>query len=100
MAFQPGQSGNPGGRVKADPRLREMAQARTAEAFEVVLECLADENPNIRLRAAEMILERGHGKAVAYSEVTVNRPLVEMSREDLMMLAAQAKQTQEQHATH
>lgn len=62
MAFQPGQSGNPGGRPKDDPRLKAMAQARTEEAFAVVLQCLSDEDARIRLKAAEVILDRGFGK--------------------------------------
>jgi hypothetical protein len=63
MAFVPGQSGNPSGRPKEDPLLKEMARARTAEAFEVVLACLTDDDPKIRLKAAEVVLDRGHGKA-------------------------------------
>ena len=62
MAFQPGQSGNPGGRPKLDPRLKELAQAKTQEAFAVVLECLTDDDKKIALKAAEMILDRGYGK--------------------------------------
>jgi len=62
MPFVPGQSGNPSGRPKADPILREMAQARTAEAFQVVLDALADPDKRIALKAAEIVLDRGHGK--------------------------------------
>lgn len=60
--FQPGQSGNPNGRPKTDPRLKEMAQAKTEEAFAIVIECLQDEDRKVRLKAAEMILDRGYGK--------------------------------------
>ena len=63
MAFVPGQSGNPSGRPKEDPLLKEMARARTADAFQVVLACLDDDDAKIRLKAAEIVLDRGHGKA-------------------------------------
>jgi hypothetical protein len=60
--FQPGQSGNPTGRPKSDPRLKELARAKTEEAFAVILDCLADPDKKIALKAAEVLLDRGWGR--------------------------------------
>jgi hypothetical protein len=62
MPFVAGQSGNPSGRPKENPILKEMARARTADAFEVVLACLNDDDAKVRLKAAEIVLDRGHGR--------------------------------------
>jgi hypothetical protein len=40
-----------------------MARAKTAEAFNLVLECLSDSDKKVALKAAEIILDRGYGKA-------------------------------------
>jgi hypothetical protein len=60
--FQPGVSGNPSGRPKADPRLKEMAQGYTEAAIQVMAECLSDPDKRIALKAAELLLDRAHGK--------------------------------------
>ena len=58
-------SPNPGGRPKADGDLVAMARAATPEAFAFVLATM--NNPKARrsdrLKCAEILLERGHGKA-------------------------------------
>lgn len=60
--WQPGQSGNPNGRPKADPRLKEMARAKTEDAMAVLFACLEDPDAKVRMAAANAILDRGHGK--------------------------------------
>jgi hypothetical protein len=62
MAFQPGQSGNPGGRAKADPRLKALAREQTERAIGVILECLEDSDKRVALKAAELLLDRGWGR--------------------------------------
>jgi hypothetical protein len=63
MAFQPGQSGNPGGRPKEGAELRAAARQHTQAALEAIVAGLADNDMRIRLKAAELILDRGYGKA-------------------------------------
>lgn len=64
--WAPGQSGNPGGRSpRVGPNgesLPELARGKTMEAFNALVSLLSDEAPDIRLRAANAILDRGWGK--------------------------------------
>jgi hypothetical protein len=62
MPFRPGQSGNPSGRPKADPMIREAARAHAEDAIAVFVANLTDESPMIRHKAAEAILDRAYGK--------------------------------------
>lgn len=74
MPFQKGQSGNPGGRKKAAPELREMARSYTAEALGAAVKILRKPKAadQAKLKAAEIILERGHGKPTQHIEADVN----------------------------
>ena len=57
--FQPGRSGNPGGRPRAD--VTALARAHTAEAIRALVKAL--DNPRERVAAAAVLLDRGWGKA-------------------------------------
>lgn len=61
--FGPGNKG--GGRPVLPPELKAMCQGKAAEAIQVAVNLLNDsEQPgNVRLKAAEIILDRGYGKA-------------------------------------
>lgn len=62
MPFQPGQSGNPNGRPRLDPKIKAMFQARGEQAFEVISGLLTDDDPKVRLSAAQTLLDRAYGK--------------------------------------
>jgi hypothetical protein len=64
MKFVKGQSGNPSGRAKKDPKFQEALQKATPKALETllsVLDNLSAEDSD-RIRAAIWILEKAHGK--------------------------------------
>lgn len=62
MTFEAGRSGNPGGRPKEDPKLRNAAREHTDAALGVLVAALDDENTKNRITAAQAILDRGYGK--------------------------------------
>lgn len=74
MPFQKGQSGNPGGRKKANPELRELARSFTAEAIGAAVKILRKPKATdqAKLKAVEILLERGHGKPTQHIEADVN----------------------------
>lgn len=62
--YQPGVSGNPSGRPKYPPELVGAARAATAEALATVLHVMRHaKRLSTRLRAAEIVLDRGWGRA-------------------------------------
>lgn len=66
--FQKGQSGNPGGRPKLPPGVMTRAEAVAAlaalvpAAIEAIAASLKSDDEKVRMRAAELVLERHLGK--------------------------------------
>lgn len=62
--FKPGQSGNPGGRVKVDQRVTDLAREHTDVAIKCLVEICGDEDAakNSRVAAAVALLDRGWGR--------------------------------------
>jgi Family of unknown function (DUF5681) len=62
--FQPGQSGNPGGRPKAEKKLQEYACRYTFEIITGLMDIFRNSpNDACRVAAGREVLDRGHGKA-------------------------------------
>jgi hypothetical protein len=66
MKFQPGQSGNPGGRPKVIAEVQALAREHTADAIETLATIMLDKKASAaaRVSAASVLLDRGYGKAL------------------------------------
>lgn len=62
MAFQKGQSGNPGGRPKEDAEVKSLARATGPEAIDKLVELMRGDDRRTALAAAQALLDRGFGK--------------------------------------
>jgi hypothetical protein len=84
--FKPGQSGNPGGRSKAQIDVRNAARDYTLEAIDTMVLVMRNGKPSEAAMAANGLLDRGWGKPQRQVEADprVNTPR-EMSREEILL---------------
>ncbi|GHT03028.1 hypothetical protein AGMMS50276_33100 [Synergistales bacterium] len=66
-----GQSGNPSGRPKQNPEVVETLKAHSVEAAETLIELLTSKDENIRLKAAQVILDRTEGKLESTTSIAL-----------------------------
>lgn len=70
--FAPGQTGNPGGRPKLPEELKEAFKALAPEALKTLAHVMANaDRDSDRVKAAEVILDRGYGKATQHIDANV-----------------------------
>ena len=77
--FVAGKSGNPGGRPKIDPEVKEILKAAAPEAARRLVELIRSKNEKIALQACNSVLDRAYGKPEAMSKVELtgtNQPII------------------------
>ena len=70
--FTKGVSGNPSGRPKGNPAVRELLKANSVEAAKALVGLLYSEKEQIRFIAAQEILNRTEGKPMQAVNMEVN----------------------------
>lgn len=68
--FQPGVSGNPGGRPKG---IAAKAREHTERAVEVLVAGMEDDDARVRIAAARELLDRGYGKPLTMTADVTKR---------------------------
>jgi hypothetical protein len=80
MPFKPGKSGNPDGRPKLPPELKDTLRGLSPRAVEILTEIMEnpESQPAARIRAAEIILNRAYGMPLQEIDATIKkaRPIV------------------------
>ena len=87
--FQPGQSGNPGGRRKMDADSKRMLLDATQGAVRLLVETVENDNAplSLRVRCAETILDRVYGKASQPIAAELKPAERELSLDEMMQAA-------------
>ena len=99
--FTMGQSGNPGGRAKMPPEIRQMLTAKAQDAVQTITKFLNDGDPRVALKAAELLLDRCYGKPQQAEEpINFELPDSTSSTTDLVEFhASLLKATAQGHVT-
>ena len=69
--FKPGESGNPSGRPKESPEIKELARALGPEAIAKLAEFMRGEDSKLAKAAADSLLDRGFGRPAQTVDTTI-----------------------------
>jgi hypothetical protein len=83
--WQPGQSGNPGGRKEMSPEVREALYAATLPAMKRLVELVGSDDERVALLAAQALLDRAFGKAAQSVDKTVTVTTVQQQHLSILM---------------
>ena len=93
MPWVKGQSGNPGGRPKVVGEVRDLAREQTGTAIATLTDiCRNGRSESARVAAAVALLDRGWGRAVASTDLTLTtviKPVELMTDEEIMARIAE-----------
>lgn len=70
--FPKGVSGNPGGRPKMNPEVKEILKAAAPEAARLLVEMMYDDNPKIAMWAITDVLDRTQGKPIQAQDINMD----------------------------
>jgi len=74
--FEPGKSGNPGGRPKIPDELKEAFKALAPQALATLADVMNNgDKDSDRVKASEIILDRGYGKATQVIDASLEGAL-------------------------
>jgi len=90
--FQKGQSGNPGGRPKAEYAVQELARSKAPQAIATLAAIMESEKASdaARVAAANAILDRGYGKPPQFTtgDASAFKRATEMTDDELVAVIA------------
>lgn len=69
--WQKGQSGNPGGRPKTPEYLKDRIRNLSDKAVDAHEQALGSNDDRVKIQAAQILLDRGFGRATQQADVTV-----------------------------
>ena len=93
--FQPGRSGNPGGRARAAHSVQELAREHAPEAIQTLADIAKNGTPSARVSAAMALLDRAYGKAPTFSTLDTQafKRAIDMTDDELAAIVGRAKLT-------